>query len=259
MDTVNKKTKQYNIADLKILMSTYFDETSSKSVKYEDDSWNAQEADEVIEISPSLYEKEHSNYMKYYDESVGMTREEASVFAYNTIEHNLTGALFNRFLLLHNGIMLHSSAVVVDGYAYLFSANSGVGKSTHTGLWIKNLKDRAFIINDDKPAIRYVDGEWRVYGTPWSGKTTLNENVGVKLGAIVFLERSKDNWIKEMEPTDAIHLFFQQTIRHIVKEENMDRVLTRMEQVLTSCPLYSMGCNISDEAFEMAYNTIRRV
>ena len=73
-------------------------------------------------------------------------------------------------------MLLHSSAVVVDGYAYLFSADSGTGKSTHTGLWKQHFGDRAYIINDDKPAIRKVDGEWYVFGTPWSGKTDTSVN-----------------------------------------------------------------------------------
>lgn len=33
------------------------------------------------------------------------------------------------------GFYLHSSAVELDGRAYLFSGKSGVGKSTHTRLW----------------------------------------------------------------------------------------------------------------------------
>ncbi len=257
MDAKNKKTKQYTIADIKILMTTYFQETRDRAADYEDDSWDVNDADEVINIKPEIYDIEHQNCMDHYDESVGMDRSQASIFAYNRVEYSLTGALFNRYILRHSGIMLHSSAVVVDGYAYLFSANSGVGKSTHTGLWVKNLGDKAYIINDDKPAIRLVDGELRVFGTPWSGKTTLNENKGVKLGAIVFLERSENNWIKPMSPNDAIKLFFPQTIRYIVKEENMQLALGRMEEVLTNCPLYNMGCNISDEAFELAYKTIK--
>ena len=49
--------------------------------------------------------------------------------------------------------MLHSSAVVADGKAYLFTADSGTGKSTHTQLWPRMFGDRAYILNDDKPAL----------------------------------------------------------------------------------------------------------
>ena len=38
--------------------------------------------------------------------------------------------MFYDKLLDFGGMMLHSSAVAVGGYAYLFSADSGVGKSS---------------------------------------------------------------------------------------------------------------------------------
>ena len=90
-------------------------------------------------------------------------------------------------------------AVVVfamDGQAYLFSADSGVGKSTHSRLWQQVFGDqRVTIINDDKPALRLRDGVWYVYGTPWSGKYGLNHNLCYPLAGICFLERSKTNKI----------------------------------------------------------------
>ena len=48
------------------------------------------------------------------------------------IEYLLYGFMFYDKLLDFDGMMLHASAVAIGGYAYLFSADSGVGKSTHT-------------------------------------------------------------------------------------------------------------------------------
>ena len=82
----------------------------------------------------------------------------------------LTGSDFYTQLLKFRGILLHSSCVVVDGVAYAFSADSGTGKSTHTALWLKHFGDRAYMLNDDKPAIRLVGDRVYACGTPWSGK-----------------------------------------------------------------------------------------
>ena len=63
-------------------------------------------------------------------------------------------------LLKNHGFMLHASAVEVDGKAYLFSASSGTGKSTHTKLWQEYFGyDKALIINDDKPALKFEAGK----------------------------------------------------------------------------------------------------
>ncbi len=238
--------EKYDIADLKILMTTYYEQTLERSIPYRSSGqWKEEEADGVIDFGPEFYEKKQKEYMPRS--------------SFNMIEYVYTGSLFNRFLLEHNGCMLHSSAVVVDGFAYLFSANSGMGKSTHTKLWLEHFGEKAFIINDDKPSLKKENGQWYVYGTPWSGKHNINVNTKVKLGAIVFLERAENNWIEPIDVRDAIPLFFNQTVRTFRKEEKMDLVLKNMEQILTANPIYKMGCNVSDDAVVTAYEKIRRV
>ena len=176
----------------------------------------------------------------------------------NDVEYMFTGADFYEALLDYNGILLHSSGVCIDGYAYLFSADPGTGKSTHTSLWQKYLgKERALIINDDKPAIRIKDGEVYVYGTPWSGKTDQNLNIREKLGAIVFLERSEKNFIHEISVQEAIPLILQQTLRPR-EPEKMNKLLDVLDKVLGEIPVYRLGCDMSREAVELSYNTIRR-
>ena len=46
-------------------------------------------------------------------------------------------------------VLMHGSCVAVDGEAYLFTAKSGTGKSTHARLWREMLGDRAVMVNDD--------------------------------------------------------------------------------------------------------------
>ena len=113
-------------------------------------------------------------------------------------EYMGTGTYFARQLLRFDGFQLHSSAVMLDGKAYLFSAPSGTGKSTHTEKWCRLFG--AKLLNDDKPALRCQDGTWMAYGTPWSGKHDLSEPVGVPLGGIAFLKRGEENRIYRMEP-----------------------------------------------------------
>lgn len=244
---MNRQKNKFTIAGLSVAMTTDYDRTLRQAELYkaENASWEYEDADVVIELQNDMLEEKKKN--------------EFTSLSLDDIEYIYTGSLFYRYLLKHNGMMIHSSAVVVDGYAYLFSANSGTGKSTHTGLWVKHFEDKAFIINDDKPAVRKVDGEWYVYGTPWSGKTDMNVNTRVKLGAIVFLERSADNWIEEMAPAEALPKIMAQTTRKLYKEVNMDLLLTTLDELLREAPLYRMGCNISDDAVVTAYEKIRRV
>lgn len=184
-------------------------------------------------------------------------KKDAPYLSDEDIEYLYTGAAFYEALLHFNGFMLHSSGVVVDNYAYLFSADPGTGKSTHTSLYLKYFKDNAKIINDDKPALRLMDNDIYVYGTPWSGKTNQNINMRVPLGAIVFLERSEENWVKEITPKEAIPLILQQTIRPNDRD-TMIKLLDILDTVLSKARLYKLGCNISEEAVRVSYSKIKR-
>ncbi len=184
-------------------------------------------------------------------------KNDAPYLSDEDIEYLYTGAAFYEALLHFNGFMLHSSGVVVDNYAYLFSADPGTGKSTHTSLYLKYFKDNAKIINDDKPALRLMDNAIYVYGTPWSGKTNQNINMRVPLGAIVFLERSEENWVKKITPKEAIPLILQQTIRPNDKD-TMIKLLDILDTVLSKARLYKLGCNISEEAVRVSYSKIKR-
>lgn len=127
----------------------------------------------------------------------------------NDWEYLLTGSDFYTHLLDFDGMLLHSSCVVVDGFAYLFSADSGTGKSTHTNLWLEKFKGKAYILNDDKPAIRKIDGKIYACGTPWSGKYDISQPKIVPIAAIALLERSETNYIKPAETKKACLQYFR--------------------------------------------------
>ena len=68
-------------------------------------------------------------------------------------------------------LLLHASVVVVNDRALLLLGKSGAGKSTHARLWVDMYAD-CFLLNDDNPVVRKsAEGQWYVYGSPWSGKS----------------------------------------------------------------------------------------
>lgn len=156
-----------------------------------------------------------------------------------------------------DGIIFHSSAIMVDDEAYLFTAPSGTGKSTHTRLWRELLGDRAVMINDDKPIIRYIDGDFYVYGTPWNGKHRLDTNARAKIKAICKIYQAKENTITKADSTEMLLTILNQTIRP-TELDKMDKLLNIIDKMLTSVKLYSLGCNISREAAELSYNVMSK-
>lgn len=172
-------------------------------------------------------------------------------------EYMLTGSDFYTDLIKFNGILLHSSCVVVDGVAYAFSADSGTGKSTHTQLWLKHFGDRAYILNDDKPAIRIIDGKPYACGTPWSGKYDYSTPAVVPLAGICFLSRSETNQIKKADTGKAIYNIFSQTVRRL-GEARMNMLMDNLNEIFKLVPIYDLGCNMSDDAVLCSYNAMKK-
>lgn len=163
--------------------------------------------------------------------------------------------LLNYALKYSDGIVFHSSAIMVDGNAYLFTAPSGTGKSTHARLWREMLGDKAVMINDDKPIVRWVDGAFYVYGTPWNGKHRLDTNCRAKIKAICKISQAKENTIRRASTAEMLLTVLNQTIRP-TEADVMDKLLKMIEKLLITVDLYCLGCNISREAAELSYKTM---
>ena len=171
-------------------------------------------------------------------------------------EYLTTGASFYYQLLKFNGMMLHASAVVVDGEAYLFSAPCGTGKSTHTSIWRRVFGERAVILNDDKPALRLENGEWFAYGTPWSGKTDQNLNLRAKLKGICILRRGAENKIERFRGSRAVFALLEQTARPAAAQ-GRELLLEMLDKLLRAVPVWQMECNMEDDAAHTSYNAMK--
>lgn len=229
---------KYKIAGVIVEMNAKYDRTIKQAIPYLTDETN--DAAFKLELSLEVIEQKQIEYPH-------LSKEE--------IEYIFLGQIFYRHILRHNGILLHSSAVVKDNYAYLFSAPSGTGKSTHTSLWLQEFSD-AYILNDDKPAILLINNKLYAAGTPFSGKCDLSKNEIIPLKGICFIERSPNNWIKQIDKKTAIFEILNQTER-IPYEKDMVLILDLIDKIVSYTKIYRMGCNISNEAVKTSYNEMK--
>ncbi|MBQ1289010.1 MAG: hypothetical protein IIY23_02465, partial [Erysipelotrichaceae bacterium] len=87
-------------------------------------------------------------------------------------------------------LLIHGAAVAVGNDAWLFSAPSGTGKTTHIRQWLEHLPD-AYVVNGDKPLLRFKEAGTMICGSPWCGKERLGTNAMVPLRAIAFMKRGE--------------------------------------------------------------------
>lgn len=181
-----------------------------------------------------------------------------------SLKGNFTTRLYNYALWVGYGLMtlsqktvaIHSSCAVKDGKAVLFLGESGTGKSTHTGLWRKHIEGTD-LLNDDSPIIRVSENEIWVYGSPWSGKTACHKQERHPLAACVRLSQSKENRISRLpilQSYAALHPSCPPTFAYDSKL--YDRIGNIIESIITSKPVYHLGCLPDKEAAMLAYRTI---
>lgn len=192
------------------------------------------------DIDKEKADEEGAKFPDYYLESLALFRK-----------------LCEYILRTESGMIFHSSAVAVDENAYLFCGPSGAGKSTHARLWRELLGDKVITVNDDKPIIKMENGEFFVYGTPWTGKHKLGSNVKFKVKAVCEIKKAKENKIEKLSSFNAFVNVMNQTLRP-EKEEDMDKLLKMVEKFLAQIKAYRLYCNVFLDAAKLSFETMSK-
>lgn len=172
------------------------------------------------------------------------------------LEYTAIHRLISEEMLLRDVLLFHGSALAMDGQAYLFTAPSGTGKSTHARYWRRAFGQRVTMINDDKPFLRFArDGGVFACGSPWNGKHRLGQNMAAPLGGVCLLRRGEENRVEPISAGEALPALFRQC-HHSREAERELRVLAMLDQLGRNVPLYRLECNLSPEAARTAYAAI---
>ena len=81
-------------------------------------------------------------------------------------------ALIAYLAFRRGGLLFHAAGILVDGRVFLFTGESGSGKST-----VVSLSPGRLALNDDLVVLRPDEQGWRAYGTPfWNMQTILRSS-----------------------------------------------------------------------------------
>lgn len=159
----------------------------------------------------------------------------------------ITDALLERDVLL-----FHGSVVAYEGKAYLFAAPSGTGKTTHSRLWLSQIPG-AYVLNGDKPLLRFEGDRVLACGTPWQGKETLGCNEILPLAAVCILTRDERNHIEPISFHDAFPALFVQS--NLPREpQALQKALGLLDRLGRQTALYRLGCNMEPEAALVSFH-----
>ncbi len=186
------------------------------------------------------------------DDSLPFINNDCSLSNWNEFSSFLlAGVAFRYRLIKKNGLLIHSSSIEYKGKGLIFSAPSGTGKSTHVRLWQELYGDAVTIINEDRPAIRYIDDMPLLCGTPWSGSSDYFTNKNVPLSGIVMLEQAPQNSIEILSGPKVVQLLMPRCFLPYFDAGMMIEALNTLERLVNDVPVYLLKCRPDYEAVEL--------
>lgn len=245
-EMVNFKIK---VADLVFDINALFQSTRAYCADYITDK----DAQASFSITPEDIEFERKKSIHEAEiEGIPYVERSDELLETTAVQRKITEELF-----AFDTLLFHGSVIAVDGFAYLFTAKSGTGKSTHTRLWRELLGDRAVMVNDDKPFLTVGEGQVTVHGSPWNGKHRLGTNISLPLRAICILERGEGNRIVKIKPAEAISMLIQQSSRPR-DSALMSKYLELIDGVARGVSFYRLSCNMELEAAQISFEAMSK-
>ncbi|MBO5454059.1 MAG: hypothetical protein J6A69_08880 [Clostridia bacterium] len=158
----------------------------------------------------------------------------------------LIGQAFYYMLMMHHSMVFHASAISYKKNGILFSAPSETGKSTQSHMWEQLFPDDVKFINDDNPVLKIEDDVVYVYGTPWAGKNSINNNISAKVSAIICLEQYSKIEIKKLSGLDAFFRVYNETNKPVL-ENMLEVLLGDVNKLIEKTDVYLMKCNLTQD------------
>lgn len=249
------KVLKINVASIKIeincLFGSHFGEFRPYLAEF-------QRPEISVNISREEIDRERLKHPEIQFEHIKVSKNVAITYDYGCLEPFIVLNKLADAVVLLDAIMMHGSVVAKDDYAYMFTAPSGVGKTTRTRIFLDTYSS-SIVVNGDKPLIKITDTQVIACGTPWCGKEGWNTNTMVPLRAIFLLERveeGEDSSIEEISLGKAFPFLLQQTHRP-EDPDLMRKTLSLLKSLEGKVKIYRFRSTPTEESVRLAYETAK--
>ncbi|MCD7809258.1 MAG: hypothetical protein LUH02_07935 [Erysipelotrichaceae bacterium] len=172
----------------------------------------------------------HQDYLKY------------------TISDTIFGSLLSleKRMYSYNQYILHSNYILYHDKAILFTAPSGVGKSTQGELWQRYRNVR--IINGDRTLLSKDNSQYYANGWPICGSSEICFNEGYPLGCIVIIDRGIHNRIEDIQYKDKFKRLLGEITINYHNADFVNKAMDFIDDLIQNVKIYYLYCNISEDA-----------
>ena len=152
--------------------------------------------------------------------------------------------------------LMHSVSFRYRGKAWLVSARSGIGKSTHAALWTDLWPEEVQDLNGDLNLLGFEADTPMTYGIPWNGTSDIYTTDAVPLGGIILLRRDQYDHV-ETESASGSHLaVLQRLITPAWDEARAKDNIAFTEKLIRSVPVWFLYCTKEPSAAQFMRQTV---
>lgn len=204
----------------------------------------------VPEISPP---KRHMVVNSDFTEGfvIGDFQSEKGVITYPT--DNIEIILFINWLAGMGDLLLHAVGIEINGHGYAFAGVSHAGKSTLASYLQK--VPGVKILGDDNLALRYLNGQFWIYGTPWHQNPNVCAPGGVPLEKLFFLDRSVEPGLYSLTPNEGISRILQTAFIPYYRQESLPGILQRLHQLTNQVTFFKLSYQLGTDVWELIYRS----
>ncbi len=139
------------------------------------------------------------------------------------------------------GVILHASAVDLNGKGFVFSGPPNIGKTT-----IVNLKKGLDIVAEDCVILGRQNNSYFMFETPWSGK----RNKKVRLDKIFFLKKYKRLKFQRLNRAGALMETTSNAAMDIFGEDKYKKAFNNLENLITEIPCYNLYFSLTSRVWD---------
>ncbi len=157
---------------------------------------------------------------------------------------SLLRILLTMVLLPQRGFLLHAATVVRNGRAYVFTGRSGAGKST-----VASLSPAGTVLTDEISLLRFTDGCWQAYGTPfWGEFRAAGQNEHYPIEGIYTLVQSAEDRVESLTTKEIIRALLPCVLFFTSRLDANENLLRLLLGFVAQVPCYRLHFR-RDEGF----------
>lgn len=192
-----------------------------------------------LDRSPDIIAHKESRFACTW-ESSSLRLQDTSAY-FDGVRHefaldSLIRILLSALLSPEKGFLLHAATILRDGHAYVFTGRSGAGKST-----VASLSPVGSVLTDEISLLRFVDGAWHAFGTPFWGEFRADgANIHAPIAGLYFLQQSPHDRREAICSREALLGMLPNVLFFSRERQLTESLLRSLDEFLASVQSYKL-------------------